>query len=245
MTAHEKFDEDDLAIADSWGRSVTDDLERSRRVAWMVAAGAGALALLLAVALVILLPLRQEVPVTILVDRQTGNVETLTPGDPQLVTPDAALTRSFLVQYVVARESFDMADLQSDYRKVALWSGGDERRRYVDMMRPGSPGNPVAIYPASTRISVDVRSVSSLAAGRALVRFSTTQTDLGSQPQATQHWAAVIDYTFSAAEMTEDDRFVNPLGFQVTRYRRDPETLPEVAEPGAADAVQLQAEAAE
>ena len=140
MTAHEKFDEDDLAIADSWGRSVTDDLERSRRVAWMVAAGAGALALLLAVALVILLPLRQEVPVTILVDRQTGNVETLTPGDPQLVTPDAALTRSFLVQYVVARESFDMADLQSDYRKVALWSGGDERRRYVDMMRPGSPG---------------------------------------------------------------------------------------------------------
>ena len=55
----------------------------------------------------------------------------------------------------------------------------------------------------------------------------------------------MIDYTFSAAEMTEDDRFVNPLGFQVTRYRRDPETLPEVAEPGAADAVQLQAEAAE
>ena len=26
--------------------------------------------------------------------------------------------------------------------------------------------------------------------------------------------------------MTAEDRYINPLGFQVTRYRRDAETLP-------------------
>ena len=43
-----------------------------------------------------------------------------------------------------------------------------------------------------------------------------------------QHWAALITYRFSDADMTAGDRLTNPLGFQVTRYRRDPETLPEV-----------------
>ena len=43
-----------------------------------------------------------------------------------------------------------------------------------------------------------------------------------------QHWAALITYRFSDADMTASDRLTNPLGFQVTRYRRDPETLPEV-----------------
>jgi type IV secretion system protein VirB8 len=36
----------------------------------------------------------------------------------------------------------------------------------------------------------------------------------------------VIDYGFTGAEMSAEDRITNPLGFQVTRYRKDPETLP-------------------
>ena len=36
----------------------------------------------------------------------------------------------------------------------------------------------------------------------------------------------MIRYRFSGEPMRVEDRFVNPLGFQVTRYRRDPEALP-------------------
>ncbi len=43
--------------------------------------------------------------------------------------------------------------------------------------------------------------------------------------------------------MSEQDRYLNPLGFQVSRYRRDAETLPEAAPPPAP--VQLAPEAAE
>lgn len=237
MSLHEPLPTD-LVIEDSWASGVTDELERSRRVAWIVASVSAAIALLLAIALVILLPLKQVEPYTLLVDRQTGHVEALAPTAEQLVAPDAALTRSMLVQYVTARENFDAADLQEDYRKVALWSAGEARQRYLDTMRSGAPGNPLTLYGADTRVAVEVRSVSSLAADRALVRFSTVQTARGSRPQVAQHWAAVIDYTFSNAEMSEADRYVNPLGFQVTRYRRDAETLPEVME--AREAVVLQ-----
>ncbi|VVS98520.1 virB8 family protein [Erythrobacter sp. EC-HK427] len=237
MSAHEPFDES-YAIADSWGESVTEQLEKSRRNAWIVACVSAAVAILLAVAIVIMLPLKERVPYTLLVDRQTGHVEELAPLDQTMIAPDAALTRSFLVQYVTARESYDYADLNEDYRKVGLWSTGEAWRLYENMMAADTPGSPVNAYGSTSRVTVEVRSVSSLAADRSLVRFSTVQTDAGGQPQAAQHWAAVIDYTFSQAAMNEADRYLNPLGFQVTRYRRDAETLPEVME--AQEAVQLQ-----
>ncbi|MXO92874.1 hypothetical protein GRI62_04530 [Erythrobacter arachoides] len=221
------FDSEDR-WAESWSISVTDELERSRRVAWIVATVSAAIALLLAICLVILMPLKTVEPYTLLVDRQTGAVQALAPLDAGLVAPNAALTRSFLVQYVVARESYDYDDLQQDYRKVALWSADEARQRYEDLMRAGLPGSPLSIYGTGSQVETTVRSVSSLDQNRALVRFSTVRSDRGGPTGAAQHWAAVIDYRFSDAQMSEEDRYLNPLGFQVTRYRRDAETLPEV-----------------
>jgi type IV secretion system protein VirB8 len=38
-------------------------------------------------------------------------------------------------------------------------------------------------------------------------------------------WAAAIAFAYSGEPMRAEDRFLNPLGFQVTRYRRDAETV--------------------
>ncbi|WP_374406205.1 virB8 family protein [Pelagerythrobacter sp.] len=223
-------DHADIEIADSWATSVTQSLERSRRTAWIVAAVASATALFLAIALVVLLPLKTVEPYTLLVDRQTGNVEALAPLDEQMVGADAALTRSFLVQYVIARESFDADNLQRDYRKVALWSAPEARQRYIARMQASNPASPLAYMSRGGTIAVDVRSISSLSTDSSLVRFTTVRSDPGAQAQTAEHWAAVINYGFSPTEMSEADRLLNPLGFQVTRYRRDAETLPEVVE---------------
>lgn len=223
------FSEDlaDLPVAASWAASVTEDLERSSRRAWTVAIIAAIVALLEAVALVFLVPLKTVEPYTLLVDRQTGNVEVLAPLDAQVVTADAALTRSFLVQYVIARESFALPTLQDDYRKVSLWSDGRVREAYQRTMNAANPASPLSALPKGSAIRTQVKSVSTLGEGRALVRFLTTQVDQGAAPQPPQHWAAIVNFGFSNAEMSEADRYVNPLGFQVTSYRRDAETLPE------------------
>lgn len=231
MNAHHTIDGEKVEISDSWGASITEDLERSRRIAWIVAACAGAIALLLALALVIMLPLKTVVPYTLLVDRQTGYVEELAPLGAASVSPDTALTRSFLAQYVIARESFDAANLQRDYRKVALWSEGDARQRYVASMNSSNPSSPIAQLGNGATLRTEVKSVSSLSSDSALVRFITVRTDRGGREQAPEHWAAVINYRFSGAEMSADDRLVNPLGFQVSRYRRDQEALPETRGP--------------
>lgn len=223
------FSEDltDLPVAASWAASVTEDLERSNRRAWIVAIIAAIVALLEAVALVFLVPLKTVEPYTLLVDRQTGNVEALAPLDAQVVAPDAALTRSFLVQYVIARESFALPTLQDDYRKVSLWSGQAVRETYQRAMNAATPGSPLAVLPQNASIRTQVKSVSTLGEGRALVRFMTTRIDPGASPQPPSHWAAIVSFSFSAAEMSAEDRYINPLGFQVTAYRRDAETIPE------------------
>jgi len=213
--------------AESWSQDRLRSDNRSRRIAWIVAGVAALIALLEAFALVALVPLRRDVPYTLMVDRQTGYVEALHPLDATRLTADAALTRSFLVQYVIARESFAADTIQSNYRKAGLWSAGEARDQYLSQMRSGKPASPLANLPRGASIDVAVRSISSLNANTAFVRFSTIETNPGGQQQVAQNWIATIRYQYTDAKMSDADRLINPLGFQVVRYRKDEETLPE------------------
>lgn len=213
------------AYFDRAGSWAADRLARSERFARMAAIAAGvatAVAALEAVALVLLTPLKTVEPVTLLVDRQTGYVQAINPVAPAKLEPSEALTRSFLAQYVAAREGFDRATVAVDYRKVALWSAGPARSSYLASMPTESPDSPFRRYPAGVLVAATVKSISRLAFGTALVRFDT-------EPQgrdvrhAPQPWIAIVRYRFTAAPMRFQDRLVNPLGFQVVSYRRDPE----------------------
>jgi type IV secretion system protein VirB8 len=223
----EKLD-DYYAAAESWSEERVRAENRSRRIAWIAAGIAALIAMLEAFALVALVPLKREVPYTLMVDRQTGFVQALRPLESERLTADAALTRSFLVQYVIARESFDADTLQANYGKVGLWSAGEARERYLAQMRSGNPASPLGSMPRGATIDVEIRSVSSIAASTAMVRFTTIRTDPGGRAREAQNQVATIHYRYTDAAMSEADRLINPLGFQVVRYRKDAETLPEL-----------------
>lgn len=212
--------------ADSWGQDREQSLRSSRRIAWWVAAGAALIAILEAIALVILMPLKTVEPYTLLVDRNTGYVQALEPLNPARIEGDTALTQSFLVQYVIAREGFDISSVQGDYRKVALWSSESARSSYLATMQSSNPESPLTRYPRSTIVSVRVKSVSPVGRNLAMVRYDTQRRDINGQAQAPQAFVAMIRYRYSGEPMTLEDRFINPLGFQVLRYRRDQEALP-------------------
>lgn len=217
--------------AKTWAADRQHASAASRRVAWICAGAATIVAVFEAIALAALLPLKTVVPYTLLVDRQTGNVQALKPLDQQTIAPDEALVRSFLAQYVIARESFDINALKDDYRKVALWSAQAAREKYLASMQATNPASPLAVLPRQTLVGTEVRSISALGPDTALVRFVTFRTDPGGQRQEGQNWAAILKYRFSTARMSASDRLLNPLGFQVLRYRRDAEMVPLLANP--------------
>lgn len=212
------------AEAASWSGDIHGALRASRRVAWWVAGAACLVAVVEGLALAALAPLKTVVPYTISVDRQTGYVETVRPLAPGALSQDMAVTQSYLVQYVLARETFDATDLRDAYRKAVLLSAGDARGDYERLMKKTTPESPLNLYSPTTVVSTTIKSVSLLSPTTALVRFDTVRKEGGAPPAPPQAWVAAIAFRFTAAPASNGDRFVNPLGFQVTRYRRDAET---------------------
>lgn len=231
------------AEADSWANDRNDALRASRRTAWWVAGGAGFIAVCEALALLFLTPLKTVEPYTLLVDRQTGFVQALKPLEPQTISRDRALTQSFLVQYVIAREGFDIDALQSDYRKVALWSVGSARSDYLSGIQVSNPESPLARLPRSSRIEVRVKSVTPMANDTAMVRFDTWRRDANGNSSPAQPWVTMVRHSYSGEPMSAEDRMINPLGFKVASYRKSaealvtPEPVSPVAPAGAGEAM--------
>lgn len=210
--------------ARTWAHDVHGGLRASRRVAWMVAGAAVVVAVAEAIALAALAPLKTVVPYTILVDRQTGYAEMAQPLKPGDLSQDAAVTQAFLAQYVMARETFDAHDLQANYRKVTAWSQGPARSLYIKAMQTQNPESPVNLYSRATVVQTAIKSVSLLSPGSALVRFETERRD-GDLMGERRAYAAVIGFRYTGAPVRNEDRLFNPLGFQVTSYRRDSENV--------------------
>jgi type IV secretion system protein VirB8 len=199
-------------------------LRASHRRAWIVAACALAVAIVLGIAVIIMLPLKRTELVTVLVDRQTGFAQAVDPMNPQRLSGEAALTQSLLAQYVIAREGFDIDTLQTNYRKVALWSDEKARSTYLAKMQPTNPANPIAQYPRASTVDVKVKSVTPIGPKVAMVRYDLVQRDANGQ-SGVRSLMSIVRYRFSGEPLSLEDRLVNPLGFQVVRYRSDQEAL--------------------
>lgn len=217
--------------AESWNRDREVASRRSRQIAWIVASIAAFIALAEACALVALMPLKTVQPYTLLVDRQTGYVQALDPLQPTRVGADTALTQSFVVQYVIARESFDIAAAQANYKKVAGWSEGAVRARYIAQTQTSNPDSPLNTLPRSSVVETRVKSVSVTGRNMVLVRFDTQRRDDNGQVHAAQPWIAVVRYRYTGEPMTLEQRLVDPLGFRVTHYQRSAEALVPDAQP--------------
>lgn len=211
------------ADAASWAADVNGALRASRGRAYWVAGIAVAVALLEALALAALTPLKTVVPYTITVDRQTGAAQLARGVELGPLHENEALLQSVLAQYVIARETLAAADIAANYRKVGLWSAGTARNDYLRGMDRSNPASVLNGATASTEIAVTIKSIAPLSPTSALVRFSTDRRD-GDGPVARSDWAAVMAFAFTGGPLSMEDRLINPLGFQVTQYRRDAES---------------------
>lgn len=212
------------AEAQDWHQDINGRLRRSRKRAWVVAGVASGAACLSLLATVMLSPLKTVVPYVVEVDRATGYTRVARELAPGTLAQDEAVTQANLVNYVLARETIDAADIEENYRRTLLWSDGDARLAYLQQWQKGTPTSLVDKYPIGTVIAVTVKNVSLLNRDTALVRYFTRLTAPGAKVAEERHWASIIGFRYTDKPLSMEDRFINPLGFQVVSYRRDPET---------------------
>jgi type IV secretion system protein VirB8 len=213
--------DDYYAVARSWGESQADAASREARIAWRVAAAATAIALLLAIAIALLVPLKSVEPYVLTVDRQTGAVEAPTMLKSGRLSQNEAVIQAQLAGYVTARETFDQTDLPQLYRRVQAMSARPVASAYVGHMAATNPESPLRVLNRGDTVAITIRSVSLVSEAAGLVRFTATRTAVGAATGQSTNYVSAISFGFNGRPLSQTDRFENPLGFQVTRYRRD------------------------
>lgn len=214
-----------FAEARRWDQDRLAAALRSRRLAWTIAAVASGLTLASVAAVAVLTPLRTTEPFVVRVDRSTGVVDVVRglSSSEGPATYDEAVSKYFLGQYVRAREGYLDPAAEDSFALVSILSNGSEQRRWADAYRGSNPQSPQNLYGSDAEAVVSIRAIGFINDGVANVRFHHTVRR--AQQTTESDWIATIAFTYTRAPMSEPERLRNPLGFQVTSYRADPEVI--------------------
>ena len=173
-----------------------------------------------------LLPLRTLKPVVVTIDSRTGLVTSVQQyEDGAKLMENEAIVQSYLYRYAIARLTYDpTVDLNRNYDIVRVMTAPQANNEFESEISNSNPHSPANIFKTSTRRSVHVLSVSPLSKDTAQVRLSTTLKRNGNQSEPEKFWVAVIRYRFTNVPLEIQERFENPLGFQVISFRLDQES---------------------
>lgn len=223
--------------ARSWDEDKTERIQRSEKRAWRVVAAVVCIAVLEAVGLASLAPLKSVEPFVIRVDNITGMVDvvsTLTDTDGEVEeSAQEALDRYWLGQYIRHREGYQWATREYDRRLVGLLSDASVQQAYAAYTDPRQNSKaPVNIYGRNAEVVTEVKGVSFINSETvegetrttALVRY-TKQVKRAGERSPLTHWAATVTFRYLNSAMSVDDRMENPLGFQVVNYRNNQESV--------------------
>lgn len=209
--------------ARSWEQDKMLAAYRSRRIAWCVAAAACVVAIVAVGAVAALAPLKTVEPFVIRVDNSTGIVDTVSSlSNSKNNTYNDAITKYFAAKYVRAREGFNMAETSENFKVVTLLSTPQEQERFAALYRGSNPESPQNLYRGAV-VKINVKSISPINSQVVTVRY-LKEVRKENEVKVT-HWIATLTFAYHRTPMSEGDRQINPLGFQVSEYRADPEAI--------------------
>jgi type IV secretion system protein VirB8 len=175
-----------------------------------------------------LFPLVRTEVVPLIVDKNTGYMETVTTLDKDRsnVSEIQAVRASFVGNYVIRRETYDPRYLSENFDMIALWSDPDSPafKDYSEWMNPSNSRGPVKTMGTSGEIRPEILSVNPLNATTMAVRFETRERRRGGD--VVNRWSATVRYRQINLPASNRVRLYNPLGFVVTEYVKVPETMP-------------------
>lgn len=215
----------------SWETEKLLDAARSRRLAWRVAAASMCIGVLGVASTTYTANRPPPPPFVLRVDKTTGIVDVVSSLGSSQENYEESVNKYFTQLYVRYREGFSSELAEEYYYNVGLMSIGVEQQKYFDAFNPKNPLSPLNVYGTYAKVKVQIKGTSFIKPNVALVRY-VRFVERGSAKPDVSHWTATIAFKYSGAAMKEHDRAINPLGFQVTEYRVDPDAqMPDPSSP--------------
>lgn len=206
----------------------TNEAERNKKylkTGWIISAFLFVVVLLQGIALVAIMPLKTAIPYVMRVDATSGYVDIAKPLAEGKLTQDEVISKYWLKEFVINRESYDWNTIQNMFDLTKLLSNPTVFSEYQFNIE--SDLSPLKILRKDKKIVVVVRGVTFLN-NLAQVRFVKIVKNNDGTPAAGYKptaWIATIDFDYNKKIKTEQERLENPLGFQVISYRVDAENV--------------------
>lgn len=198
-------------------------LKKEKRY-WRLACVAFAgIALLSIAAIAAMLPLKRVEPYLVKVDKNTGSVEVIRPDDKQDMKGEASLAEHFINIYLNAREQYRFDRRMLDYEIVRRFSSESILDDYRQWYYPQNSKSPLLLYGRNKTVSCDVRHISMLDEDTAIIHLQRKIKDTNATHES--NWVVTMSFQWTMRPEKEEDRFLNPFGFQVTQYRKAPDRL--------------------
>lgn len=215
----------DLEI-DVFERDLIEGPRRRARVAyWLAGVGLAVGISGIAVAVTVL-PLKEVRTHVVVVDKTTGNLDRVAAVQSLSLDETDAIIQAHLVSYVDERETYDLADSEHRITAVLDRSEGDAARTLRSQWNSASENYPIKLYGPEAKVDVVIKSVNQIDKGVAQVRFTKSLRAPRRAGEVTRSFVATVRYEFQPeTKQTLQQVWANPLGFVVTSYRVDAETL--------------------
>jgi type IV secretion system protein VirB8 len=194
---------------------------KQRNLGWRIAALLFVFCLVQAFTLVLLVPLKEKVPYTIEVNTTTGETRVAKALKEGSLTQSEVLTKYWVVRYVNARLTYDRQDIEQNYVIVQQLSDKKIFGEYDRAFDPKKPNSPYQIYGDHTTIKVNVKSIAFLDKDTASVRVDLIQKS--ADRETITPVVITLSFVYTLEPASEEQRFSNPLGFNVTKWRQDAE----------------------
>lgn len=157
-------------------------------------------------------------PFVIQIDDNTGIAKIVNPISSDILSGNESLAQYFIKKYVIARETYNPVDFSKEAKKtVRLLSSNSVYSGYIGYLR-NEQTNPSIKYGQKNTTFLTVKSWSKLSDNKYILRFNVNETS-GSRQKFSK--IAVIDFSYVPMELTEKEKDINPVGFQVRGYRVD------------------------
>ncbi len=216
-----------FAQATHWERDRSAQLRDTARRAWWVAGASAVTAVTCAAALLALTPLKRVEPFVIRVDNSTGVVDVV-PTYAGTATLPQVVTRHLVASYVIQRERYVAALAESDYEQVGAFHTAAMNQQWAAAWARTNPDSPLNRFADGSHVRVQVNSIAYLREGRGApevlqVRFTTARQQGAGSVEQLAHFLATLQVSYGPPSPDLRLRSLNPLGFKVLEYRREPE----------------------
>lgn len=157
-------------------------------------------------------------PYVIELEEKTGVLNVVENLTQTKLTADEAIKKSFIHSFLQVAEGYNYVTFNEDRNKLRLFTTSNVYRQLYNKYSIRNESSIVNILQNRGVLTVKIKSIVFNNPNVATVRFVVYNNSPSKIYPKEKHYITEIQFKFIDMELSTEDRYINPLGFQVLKY---------------------------